>query len=280
MKTNLEMLRKLFKDDKLQGQFDVSNDDYHAAPGISSTFLIDCAEYSVAHAKAWKENPQPASKAMQFGTLVHMAILEPDLLNQYYRVVPSTDMRTKEGKACVELARLEGVIAITQETLDKTKAIRQSLLSTQTGRSLFDGGYAEQSFFGTDPTTELLVKAKADYINPKYKLLLDIKKTSDGRLWNIKKSIYDYGYRIQAAFYPDVINLAMKQELVTDVIWVFIEESYPHGVRFIEVKKEWREIGAELYKNALQKYNQAIETGVFPGYEDQIISIDEKDGAQ
>ena len=107
---------------------------------------------------------------------------------------------------------------------------------------------------------------------------LDVKKTADGRLWNIKKSVRDYGYKIQSAFYLDVINLAMKSTIVDAAVWVFIEESYPYGVRFVEVPESFRQQGFELYKKSLHDYSVAVQSGNFPGYSDQIISIDESEG--
>lgn len=271
---NLSDALKLHDEDKLIGTFKISNEDYHKSPGISSTFLSDIMEYSVGHAKAWKEENKP-SDSMLDGSLIHMAILEPEELLKHYHIVPSTDKRTKEGKVLWTKAELEGWTPITQGTFDKIQKIRDALLSSNTGRALFGEGIAEQAYFTRDVNTGLLIKCKADFINTKYKILVDIKTTADGRLWNIKKSVKNYGYKLQSKFYMDVINRTMGEGFVDSVVWVFIEKDSPHGIRFVEVKKEWLNEGFQMYTEALDRLHLAIQNNKFPMYEDKIIVIDE-----
>jgi exodeoxyribonuclease VIII len=272
---NFDEALKLHDEDKLEGSFKIGNEDYHKAPGISSTFLSDIMEYSVGHAKAWKDKPMEPTKAMAFGSLIHLAILEPELLAQKYHVVPSTDKRKKDVLLIYSKAELEGWTPITQETMDKVLAIRSALLSSNTGKALFGEGIAEQAFFTRDPDTGLLIKCKADFINTKHKILIDIKKTADGRLWNIKKSVQNYGYKLQASFYKDVINMTMGNNYIDSVVWVFIEEESPHGIRFVEVNKNDLQHGFDLYKEALTRLHNALQSGKFPLYEDKIVVIED-----
>ena len=275
MKLKLEDLKKLHNEDKLLGQLDVDNEAYHAGPGISSTNLVDLSEYSLAHMKYWKENPIEPSKAMKDGSLIHMAVLEPDLLNEHYKVVPTVDKRTKEGRAIWDKITSEGKEPITQDTMDKVNAVRQSLLSTNIGKQLFTGITAEQAFYWRDPDTDVLCKVKADAINFNLKILIDLKKTSDGRLFNIRNSIKNYGYRLQASYYLDGINQALKTKALDGAVWAFVEDSAPYGVRFIEVKQSYLDEGFNLYKEALIKYAQAMKTGEFNSYPDQILVLED-----
>lgn len=271
---NLNEAVKLHDEDKLLGTFKISNEDYHAGPGISSTFLSNIQEYSVGHAKAWKED-NPVSDDMEFGSLVHMAVLEPELLGERYHVVPSTDKRTKEVQLIYSKAELEGWIPINQKTFDRVQAIRSALLSTNTGKALFSNGLAEQAYYTRDVNTGLLIKCKADYVNLKHKVLIDLKTIDKATIWNIKKKVREYGYRLQSKFYMDVINQAMKSQVVDSVVWAFVEKKAPHGIRFVEVKKEWLQEGFVMYTDALDRLHRAIQNNNYPLYEDKIIVIDE-----
>lgn len=274
---SLEEMKKLHDEDKLKGSFDVSHSDYHAGPGMNSTFLINTMEYSIGHAKYWKENPEDPSKAMLEGTLFHTAILEPALIDKIYMVVPKIDKRRKEWPLLESKASLEGKIIVSKDAVDAAMLAGNAIRNSNTGRDLFKDIQVEQSYFWRDKDTQILCKAKADAINSKYKILIDLKKTADARLWSIKKSVMSYGYKLQASFYQHGINLAMDSQIIDSTVWVFIEPEAPHGIRFVEVKKEWIEEGKMLYMEALFRYKQSMETGNFPLYDDAIISIDEKE---
>ena len=75
----------------------ITNAEYHRDGRISASGLKQILR-SPMHYKFNKENPRPPTRAMEFGTLMHTAILEPELLAASYVVVPD-DAPTKQSRA-------------------------------------------------------------------------------------------------------------------------------------------------------------------------------------
>jgi len=79
--------------------FDMAAEKYHAVDALSKSMMSKILK-SPAHYRAALEEHQEPSKAMQMGTAIHTAVLEPHLYSQVVAVVPpDIDGRTKEGKA-------------------------------------------------------------------------------------------------------------------------------------------------------------------------------------
>ena len=73
--------------------------DYYADPRISHSKLKEIRK-SPAYFLHKLREPTKETDAMKLGTLCHMAVLEPDKLEQNYTALEEKiDRRTKEGKA-------------------------------------------------------------------------------------------------------------------------------------------------------------------------------------
>src|SRR3546814_1967815 len=91
-------------DTRPHGLVEISNDDYHAGPGISKSHLDSIApELGQAPLHYWhkyvnpeRERAEPTA-AMVLGTAIHTAILEPDLLNQ--TVVAGLDIPRRSNRS-------------------------------------------------------------------------------------------------------------------------------------------------------------------------------------
>jgi exodeoxyribonuclease VIII len=82
--------------------FDMPAEKYHAVDALSKSMMTKILK-SPAHYKAALDEHQEPSKAMQLGTAIHTAVLEPHLYSQVVAVIPpDIDGRTKEGKAWKE----------------------------------------------------------------------------------------------------------------------------------------------------------------------------------
>ena len=68
---------------------ELSNEEYHGGGGVSSTTLKELISRSPAHCKAMMDGlRRKSSTAMALGTVVHSAVLEPDLFASTYFVPP------------------------------------------------------------------------------------------------------------------------------------------------------------------------------------------------
>jgi len=71
---------------------ELSNDEYHGGPGVSSTTLKELISRSPAHCLAMMDGlRRKFSDAMSLGTVIHAAVLEPETFDSLYFVEPSRE---------------------------------------------------------------------------------------------------------------------------------------------------------------------------------------------
>lgn len=249
------------------GIYDQSNEEYHSGPGYSSTNLIDCTSYSPGHMKHWKLNPTKPTPSMIEGTMLHEALIEPELFKGKYMVA---DGRSKEGKALIEAN--PDKIKVSEATLNKVIAMRDSVLKHTNIKSLIAGAQIEKAIYWNDVDTGLLCKTKPDILRTDLGLIIDIKTIDSGALWNVKRAIRDYKYHLSAAFYTDGVNTILNG-CIKEFMFFFIEKEAPHGVRKIILSLSDLEKGFNEYKESLLKIKQCEDSGHWPLYPDEVVEL-------
>src|SRR5690554_6944177 len=118
---------------------------------------------------------------MEFGSLVHSWVLEPDSVESLYLKIPKLDRRTKAGKekyAELEAEAKERKLAmIDEETWAKAAIIRDAVYSHKAAAAILGKGEAEQSVIWTNPETGEKCKARADWLRENF--TTDVKTTTD-----------------------------------------------------------------------------------------------------
>ena len=223
----------------------------------------------------WKKNAPKVkgkSKALEFGTLFHKCVLENDEYNSEY-VKP---LYWKDSKTALELldkwginveeglkepdiikhfekAVNKGACGYTLDDVDKCASMLQSLKSHPYYDELFYKGESEVSYFVKDFGSEVGVKCRADFINDDRLVIVDLKTTS--RPAEIDKSIIQYRYDVQAAFYIDVIKAITginHRFIFCFVSTVVMYDSYP--VYFVELTDSQLESARGKYRTNLESY--------------------------
>jgi hypothetical protein len=96
--------------------------EYHAHPAVSKS-VLDKIAITPMHCRAYldgvRTEPTPA---MQFGTALHTAVLEPHLFRDQYAVFDG-DRRTKEGKATYEALLSSGKQIIKADDRDAIRTM-------------------------------------------------------------------------------------------------------------------------------------------------------------
>lgn len=137
----------------LLGLVDMTNEEYHSAPGISKSHLDVIASKSPKH--YWQQyinperEPRTETAAMKMGTAIHTAILEPHDMDNRIVCGLDIDRRSNENKA--KWAKFEfdnkDKIIISAENYDHVKRIRDAVWKHPVASGLLTGGRAEQTFF-------------------------------------------------------------------------------------------------------------------------------------
>lgn len=201
-------------------------------------------------------NRKPQTPQQQLGTALHTAYLEPKEWTEKYQIAAKIDKRTKEGKAIAEeRERLEKNYGFTFLEPD------QHALITNACNVLNEHSYlktvkntfkCEASMFWLDNTIKC--KGRIDAYSPSLGTIFDVKTTKDAK--NFGKSIIDYGYHRQAAYYLDGLA-ACTGEVFESFVWIVIEMEAPFLCAVYKADKNMIEIGRSEYKADLLQFNES-----------------------
>lgn len=246
----------------------MSNTDYHASEGISKTGL-DLIARSPAHFRyaAKKE----ATRSMEIGTAIHTAILEPErFASEYMLLRDVTDRRASAYKQAVEVYGSERVL--TGPEADKVAGMQESVLTNQHASWFLGSAKCELSVFSTDPVTGIKVRCRFDAMNGNRSL--DLKKTQDARPDMFAKSVANYRYHVQAAFYSDVWKWETGEEL-TAFGFLAVEEEAPNACAIYVLDDSALELGRRLYRRDLETYARCLDSGEWPSIDSapQILTM-------
>jgi len=262
--------------DKLLMTAELSNADYHDHPAISKSDL-DAASRSGRHFLDKKEGPPRASTSVfDFGTGFHAAVLPGEDFSQVAVRMPK-DIKSKATKAGKEFAKEhEGKIILNHSD---SYALDQMMLSVSehpAASGLLNGelkGKSEQSFFCKDTgDTELELKCRPDFMLDDGSLIIDIKTTTDASPNGFKKSLANFRYHVQAAWYLDVVEKATGRRPEA-FIFVAVEKQRPFSTAVYVADEECIRIGMEQARQDLMNIAKWKNTGIYPGYSGQAEMI-------
>lgn len=248
--------------------------EYHALDLVSNSQLGILAK-SPAHLKHYRENKADKyTDALRFGSAVHAAILEPSYFERYYRVKPKFDRRYKEQKAASELWDLEnaGKIAIAADEHEHCLSIADAVREHEKAGPLVEASEAnEQTAIWKHERTGLMCKSRIDAICPQLKTIFDIKTTRCADRHQFEKSIFDFGYYRQGAFYIDACR-ALGIDIEHYAI-IAIEKEPPFGLMVYRLTNPVIDLGRRENESLLTLWRDCAEADIWPSYPAQIQDI-------
>ena len=244
----------------------MTNQDYHSKTDYISKSLLDMIHKSPAHYKAYIEGEkQEPTPAMIFGSLVHGVVFDQ---NNYAVLPENLDRRTKEGKAVYDMfmfANKGTELIVTQDQYEHALSIRNAVLSHPKASLLLEQGQAEMSIFGKIENFD--AKCRVDFLNTKHNVIVDLKTTNSAAPDEFAKSVWNYRYHVQAAFYMDLTKAER-------FFFIAVDKEKPFNVELYELDAEAIERGRQEYKKDIQTLQKCLDTGNWHGYtEDKKIHI-------
>ena len=240
----------------------LTNDEYRQQRGISKSDL-DLIHQSPALLEWARNAPSDGSEAVDLGTHVHCAVLEPDVFAGTYRKAPagrSTQADRARFDAFMASCKSSGKIALEADTYDMVIAMRDSVLAHPTARELLTSpGVSESSIFGE--LEGVRVKCRPDRIAEGRHILVDVKKVDDIR--HIARSIQEFRYYVQASFYSDIYEQWTGHK--PRFIFVAVGERRSigrHPVRVFELDQSDIEDGRQEYMEDLERVREMEEFGI------------------
>ena len=232
---------------------------------------------SPAHYQVALTTPREPTEALKFGTLAHAGKLEPMTIAARYVVMPDfTQQLSKEYKnprnsgeykdRVAEFKRVnDGKEIVQQEAFDRLLGILEALNRNERAREYLSAdGPAEVSLVWEDPETGLRCKGRIDKLDVELRSIADLKTTCKPAS-DFQRSIAQYSYHRQAAFYTDGLRVLTGKEY--EFCLVAVERHPPHGVRAAPLGWDSIVVGREEYRTALRRIAECRKTGEWPDYE-------------
>lgn len=255
-----EELKKLHEQVKLEGMFNISNEDYHSGPGISSSPLKEMSK-TPAHYQQYISKVKEDQKALRDGRRIHCAVLEPEEFDKRYVIEVKHTGEGSRAKNAEFRSLHNGKEFCTQEEKDQAFALRDALMKDPQIKMILDNGVKEMSAYTYDADTGLLLKARPDIILSSG-IIIDLKTTSDASEHEAGRSIFNWQYYFQAAFHLSVVNQALLcnknvipglPDKVDTVGFIIVEKEAPYAYGKYEISIEDLKRGIEEYKQCLDR---------------------------
>ncbi|EFH5748413.1 exodeoxyribonuclease VIII [Escherichia coli] len=249
--------------------YGISNENYHAGPGVSKSQLDDIADTPALY--LWRKNAPvdtTKTKTLDLGTAFHCRVLEPEEFSNRFIVAPEFNRRTNAGKEEEKAFLMEcastGKTVITAEEGRKIELMYQSVMALPLGQWLVESaGHAESSIYWEDPETGILCRCRPDKIIPEFHWIMDVKTTAD--IQRFKTAYYDYRYHVQDAFYSD----GYEAQFGVQPTFVFLVASttiecgrYP--VEIFMMGEEAKLTGQQEYHRNLRTLSDCLNTDEWP----------------
>lgn len=166
-----------------------------------------------------------------------------------------------------------GRIVLTPETWDQLHAMANAVHSHPAAGSLLTGcpGEAEKSVYWNDATTGVLCRCRPDWWRDD-NVIVDLKTTEDASPEGFAKSMANYRYDVQAAYYLDGVQQATGKRPKA-FVFIAVEKKPPYGVGVYVLDSDSLELGRAQYQHDLRIYAECVRTGEWPGYGDKIQTI-------
>ena len=251
-------------------RYDMAPGEYHAHPARSKSYLWKLYSSTPAYAEY---SESETTSAMDLGTAVHIAALEPERFATDVIRGPD-DRRGNKWKDALEEGDAYGKLVLTSGDYDKSIRMGDAARKLPIVRQLSESQLLyEASGFWTDPETGIECRCRPDIYSPAFELMADLKTTTDAAAFTWAKRAADMGYHAQEAWYTDGWEAA-GGGLVDGFVFIAIESDYPHMSAAYELTPSAVAEGRLVMAKALTTFKNCRESGLFPGYPEAVQELD------
>lgn len=259
-------------------QENMSDEVYHATKtAVGSSSLKMMIKSPHAFAAAMWGKPKEPTKAMRFGTLAHLAMLQGQLFRSRYVVQPEFESYDQKGnrsesknttyyknKVAEWKASLPpDAIIVTEEERENLFCMIESVLSHPDASALIKGSKTEIAGFWQDEQTGINCKLKPDILSFDASILPDLKTTQDVSWESFRRSVESLRYDIQMAMYAEGVR-RLTGRVPENQVWICVESKYPFETRVYELNDAYKKIGQHDFRYALNKIKECIAAKNFP----------------
>lgn len=251
------------------GIHDITNEAYHSGPGISKSGLWTIWQQTPAH---FIGAERKSTKAKDFGSAAHTAILEPEIFEKAYTVAPEGNKNSNVYKDAAAYLLNQGFTLLNRDEYEAILRIRDCAERHPIVRKLRQDAAVEQSAYWIDEETGELCRVRPDVYSRKNRLIGDIKTSKSAAHDSFARDVANYGYHVQEPFYSDGWQLAGGGD-VDGFAFVVVEKEPPYLFAVYELDPDSVEEGRQIYRTALKIYAECRKTNHWPGYADKVQEL-------
>ena len=255
------------------GIYDLEPEVYHAqctvTPALTSTgardLVRECPAYFWHRSALNPKRERVRKRVFDIGTAGHLLVLEPSAFAGRVAVIQEDNYQTKTAKLAKAAAYEAGLTPLLEKERDTLLEMRDSLMADPTASLAFQGGEAEKSLIWQDRDTGVWCKARPDYLPPHTRYMTDYKTSASANPDDFSRSVHNYGYHIQAAWYLDGVE-ALLGERPERFCFIVQSKEDPYFVTPCWLDQESLEIGAAYCRRARDKFAECLKADEWPTY--------------
>jgi hypothetical protein len=245
---------------------DVPEADYHAdreslSVSGAKVILRSPAEF------AWGREHPTTSDAFDLGSAAHRLVLGA---GPVIHVVDAETWQTKAAREERDKAREAGEIPLLVKDNQRVLDMADALSGHALAMSLFEQGRPEVSAYAVDESTGVMRRCRFDWLSDD--LGVDYKTSVSADPRDFGRAAASFGYHSQHAWYLD-----LARDLGVDLrgfLFVVQAKSAPYLVSVVELTPDAVDVGRARNRSALERYRDCMESGLWPGYPQQVTPVD------
>lgn len=261
----------------------ITNEEYHSdRSAVSSSGLKVLLKQTPAHFKAgWMiGNSEDSDKEhFRYGSLAHMALLEPEKFRDSYVLEPIFEGLTKDGKMSTksESARkqkqewydslLPGTLVVTPKDFERITGSIDAILAHDKASKVIVGARTEISGCFREPITGMKCRIRPDILHLDKRVLIDFKTARDASRGFFATEMARHMYHVSLAFYGMGIKEITGWEPEIYAI-LAVEKEPPYAVALYTIKQEAINTAKAWCLHGLETLKKCIETGVWPSHQE------------
>ena len=264
---------QLESEGNLKGVFQMSEEDYRGAPGMNQSLLKAMKKCPAAYKQAleWNTIQSKKKKHLEIGTLIHILLLEGhEAFESKIAKMPDLHPNTTVYRKAKADAYDRGQVVVSDSDLDMIHGIWKSALNDPLIQSCLKDGISEVAGFGRH-RSGILMKGKVDYL--KRDTIIDLKTTTSAEDNEFSKSAVKWRYDLQAAYYVDLVNLALGTDRYKEFIIIAVEKTPPYLFNYFFIAEQDMNYAREQYEQMMMQFLSCEKDDIWPGYEPKFKAI-------
>lgn len=260
------------------GVYDLPVEAYHRDPVEGGSLSCSASRRLIppscpAKYRWHADNPgEDHAPHFDFGSAAHKLVLGA---GAEIVVIDADSWRTKDAKEQRDAAYAAGKTPLLAGDMQVVEDMAESLTAHPIAGKLFTTGKGkpEQTLVWRDERTGIMRRALLDWLPDSGRVYPDYKTALSAWPEDFRKPADRYGYAQQGAWYLDGVRaLGLGGD---DAAFVFVvqEKEPPYLTTVMELDSLSLRIGAQRNRQALSIFQHCTETGVWPGYSDDVALV-------